>query len=75
MSPIAQVISSRTPRRTAAGQSGEVKFPIPYATAPNVELPNSGFNVTIIVESNATGFKWKNSAEPKERNWNDASIT
>ncbi len=48
-----------------AGQEGEVAFPIPYATAPNVELssPFANFGVpagVFIVESRPTGFKWKN---------------
>jgi hypothetical protein len=48
-----------------AGQEGEVAFPIPYATAPNVELSppftNRGMPAGIfIVESRPTGFKWKN---------------
>lgn len=46
-------------------QQGQVNFPIPYGSPPNVEL--SGFHKkTIIVESTATGFKWKNSGNAKE---------
>jgi hypothetical protein len=46
------------------GQEGEVSFPIPYATAPNVELSTIFTNVGVpagvfIVESRPTGFKWK----------------
>jgi hypothetical protein len=54
-----------------AGQEGEVAFPIPYATAPNVELSSAFANFGVpagvfIVESRPTGFKWKNVSKGLE---------
>ena len=49
---------------TIAGTEGEVKFPIPYAAAPNVELTGQASFSVIIVESRPTGFKWKNVPQP-----------
>ena len=61
--------------RTATGQEGDVKFPVPYASPPNVELSGSSWNNTIIVETTNLGFRWKNAADPKDRQWNDGSMT
>jgi hypothetical protein len=41
------------------GSEGEVMFPYPYASPPNVEL-SGPVHTTLIVEIKATGFKWKN---------------
>ncbi|HEX3149896.1 MAG TPA: hypothetical protein VHR66_17600, partial [Gemmataceae bacterium] len=44
------------------GQQGQVNFPIPYASPPNVEL--TGYHEkTVITECTATGFKWKNGSK------------
>lgn len=44
-----------------AGQEGVVNFPIPFSSAPNVELDTGSWNKTAIIECTATGFKWKNT--------------
>lgn len=44
------------------GQQGQVNFPLPYASPPNVEL-SGNHRKTVITECTATGFKWKNSAK------------
>jgi hypothetical protein len=41
-----------------AGGQGEVNFPIPFASPPNVKLDYSG-RTTVVVETKPTGFKWK----------------
>jgi hypothetical protein len=41
------------------GSEGEVKFPFPYASPPNVELAGK-VQTTLISEITATGFRWKN---------------
>jgi hypothetical protein len=45
------------------GESGEVRFPTPFALPPNVELSGAGWGLdhTTIVECKATGFKWKHN--------------
>jgi hypothetical protein len=42
-----------------ADKEGTVTFPIPYATAPNVELSETLGRSIDVVESRPTGFKWK----------------
>jgi len=51
--------------QTDFGQEGQVNFPYPYASPPNVELSGS-HSKTIITECTATGFKWKNSQNSKD---------
>lgn len=46
------------------GQQGQVNFPVPYASPPNVELSGS-HEKTVITECTATGFKWKNGSDGK----------
>src|SRR5262249_26240545 len=53
-----------------AGEQGEVNFPHPYASPPNIELTHPGGgtaaqSVTTVVECKPTGFKWKNGSDPK----------
>jgi hypothetical protein len=48
------------------GEQGEVMFPHPYASPPNVELgfrsgSSTAINKTLISKVSATGFKWKNT--------------
>jgi len=47
-----------------AGETGEVYFPAPFASPPNVEFDRGmpGFSTTIVVKCTATGFRWKNAA-------------
>jgi hypothetical protein len=46
-----------------AGAEGQVNFPLPYKSPPNVTLDVGSFNKTIISEATETGFKWKNLAK------------
>jgi hypothetical protein len=54
----------------AAGAEGQVNFPLPYKSPPNVTLDVSGFNKTIVSEATETGFKWKNLAKSGD-SWNE----
>jgi hypothetical protein len=45
-----------------AAKEGTVTFPIPYATAPNVELSGTLGRSIVVVESRPTGFKWKSTS-------------
>jgi len=56
-----------------AGQQGQVNYPVPYATPPNVELSGNASR-TIITECTTTGFKWKNSAEPSGPSWEKGEV-
>jgi hypothetical protein len=51
--------------QTDFGQQGQVNFPFPYASPPNVELSGAHREKTVIVECTVTGFKWKNGSEGK----------
>lgn len=41
-----------------AGGQGEVHFPVPFASPPNVKLDYLG-RTTVVVEVKPTGFKWR----------------
>jgi hypothetical protein len=57
--------------QSVAGEQGEVHFPHRYESPPNVEL--TGSRKTIVVESSASGFKWKNASN--EKNSADGPVT
>jgi hypothetical protein len=59
--------------QSEAGQQGQVNFPIPYASPPNVELSGNSSR-TIISECTATGFKWKNNAGPNGPSWDSGEV-
>jgi hypothetical protein len=66
-----------------AGETGEIYFPVPFASPPNIEFDRgmAGSSTTIVVKCTATGFRWKNAA-PKgnafgsegELTWNAKGI-
>ncbi len=58
--------------QTGVGQKGEVYFPSPYGSPPNVTLDTSTWNATVIAEVTPNGFKWVNSG--KEENFNNARV-
>jgi hypothetical protein len=60
--------------QTDIGQQGQVNFPIPYASPPNVELSGQHTR-TVITECTATGFKWKNSATQGGPSWESGAVT
>jgi len=60
--------------QSEAGQQGQVNYPIPYATPPNVELSGAASR-TIITECTTTGFKWKNNAGPNAPSWDSGVVT
>ena len=43
------------------GEQGDVNFPFPYALPPNVELSGSAKDYVVLMETRATGFKWKHN--------------
>lgn len=49
---------------TLSGEEAPVSFPQPYESPPNVELSGPRTDCTIVVESTAKGFKWRNN-KPK----------
>jgi hypothetical protein len=51
--------------QTLIGQEGQVMYPVPYASPPNVELTGGYKNAVVITEVTATGFKWKNPMKDK----------
>jgi hypothetical protein len=54
--PFEQKGAFQAPRKA----SGEVKFPVAYASPPNVELGvELGLHKVVITETTRTGFKWK----------------
>jgi hypothetical protein len=55
-----------------AGQEGVVNFPIPYSSAPNVDLDTSSWSKTAITECTSTGFKWKNTG--MDDHWNNGKV-
>ena len=55
------------------GQQGQVNYPVPYASPPNVELSGNASR-TIITECTTTGFKWKNNAEPSGPSWEKGEV-
>jgi hypothetical protein len=58
----ARVLEQTGRAQIKAGQEGEVHFPIPYESPPNVELENlSDFSNTQIAKTEPHGFRWKNS--------------
>jgi hypothetical protein len=48
--------------QTLIGQTGQVNFPFPYQSPPNVELTGRT-NTTTVTECTATGFKWTNTGK------------
>jgi hypothetical protein len=46
--------------QSVVGTQGQVSFPIPYASPPNVVL-STNTKTTVLVEATETGFKWKNA--------------
>lgn len=54
--------------QTLIGQEGQVMYPIPYSSPPNVELTGGYKNAVVITEVTATGFKWKNPMKDKFAN-------
>ncbi len=42
---------------------GEVRFPLPYAQPPNVELKTIG-GLYVVVDVTANGFTWSNNSVP-----------
>ena len=68
--------ADRTPLRTfeqkgtfqmSAGGEGEVYFPTPYASPPNVELPQAGLEKVFVTRCTRVGFRWKNTADRDDR--------
>jgi hypothetical protein len=53
--------------QTSAGGEGEVYFPTPYASPPNVELPQAGLEKVIVTRCTRAGFRWKNTADKDDR--------
>ena len=43
-------------------KEGHVNFPIPYATAPHIDLQVPTYWDVVVVDSRPTGFKWKGSS-------------
>lgn len=56
------------------GQQGQVNFPYPYASPPNVELSGNS-SKTVITECTATGFKWKNGNTTRSPSWDAGEVT
>lgn len=58
---------------TVFGTDGEIYFPEPYASPPNVTLSGSYTESTVVTKVEATHFKWKNAGE--KQTWGQGSIT
>jgi hypothetical protein len=51
------------------GQEAPVHFPVPFDSAPNIELAGPAHVNTVIVECTAASFKWRNTAKGITSGW------
>jgi hypothetical protein len=58
--------------RSVIGQTGQVNFPFPYQSPPNVELSGKT-NTTTVTECTTTGFKWTNTG--KDEFWSTGDVS
>jgi hypothetical protein len=66
--PADSIYTQKGTFRTLIGQTGQVNFPFPYQSPPNVTLSGKT-NTTTVTECTTTGFKWTNiGKEPDSDN-------
>jgi len=54
------------------GEEGDVYFPYPHSTPPNVEL--AGFPAVLVADVTPLGFRWKHAAQKGERGGDGGTV-